>query len=515
MEERTAFDVVVIGAGPAGSTLAFRLARCGFNVLLLEGKRFPRPHIGESLLAMSMPFFDDLKVADAIHQAGFIRKTGSIFVWGEMERHLPMGAPGYAFQVPRDQLDELLLHHAASHGVTVWQECWARDVVLDEEGRVLGVTTGGARVQQVNARFVADASGLCRFLARRFKLPVASEGPPRAAIVMYAQGASRYDEPFQGDIVTEAAANGWMWFIPLSSEITSVGWVGDYADMSGSPAAILSREIESTRVIRRLLSTAKASNRPQQLRYSNQIVAAPLLRNCYALLGDAAMFVDPLFSTGVHAALYSAACAAACIATMLRASLDEQSASAFYEQRMRAHYRRVAATVRTLYGANRGPQPFWERRDLGTVTYQEAEQMSRDLGAAGMRFFQGAVNSADLPIPQFLAERADEFITEPRPQPISEHVVLQLGKDVHLSDNWTVEKDYLVPAVHAAHAANRTVAVEYGRGSSEGRMLRAIEKDALCFPAICERARIERSEWARARWFAGTMVASGILRIVE
>ena len=114
-----AVDVVIIGGGPAGSTLAMRLARNGLDVLLLERKGFPRPHIAEYLLAMSMPIFEDLGISDEIHEVGFVRKTGSIFVWAGVERHLPMCAPGYAFQVSRDRFDELLPDRAKAQGATV------------------------------------------------------------------------------------------------------------------------------------------------------------------------------------------------------------------------------------------------------------------------------------------------------------------------------------------------------------------------------------------------------------
>ena len=507
------FDVVVVGAGPAGSSLAWRLARGGLSVLILEGKPFPRPHIGESLLAMSMPYLDEMGVTAALVDSGFVRKTGAIFVWGDIHRHLPMTSPGHAFQVLRDRFDDILMREARSAGVTVWTGCWAGGLVRDPTGRIVGIFAHGERSITVGCRMLADASGLSRFVPRRLGLPSCLSGPPRAAIVMYAEGAGRYSDPFGGDIVTEAAADGWVWFIPLSDTLTSVGFVCDRADVLAEPARVLTEQINTTRVVRGLMEPATTARQPQMLRYANAICAERLWANGYVLVGDSAMFVDPLFSTGVHAALYSAAQAAAALLSMLDEDVAEELAAAFYEQRMRQHYRRIDATVRVLYSMHRGTKPFWQKRNLDGVSTEEAETIARDLGVAGMRFFQGALQSAELTLPPPLSQCALSFITEVRPREMPESAILGLGRDVAVSACWTEQGGRLTPGVAAAHAGQRTVTVEYPRHSPEAAMLLAVDARTSLSAINDGISRSPRHRW-RTRWLAGTLVESGLLRRV-
>jgi halogenation protein CepH len=505
----SSWDVVVVGAGPAGSSLATRLARRGLSVLVLEGKRFPRAHIGESLLAMSMPYLRDLGVEPSL-DAYCVRKTGSIFAWGGIERHLPMPAPGYAYQVPRDWFDQVLLERAQAAGASVRENCWATTIHRDASGRFAGVETSAG--DSVNAKFVVDSSGLHRLFQRRLSLSASLEGPRRAAIVQYMQGAHRYAAPYAGDIVTEAGLDGWLWFIPLSDEVTSVGFVGDECDVPSDIGSFFARQVASTRVIRRLSSRAVAVETPRLLRYANQIVQAPLWRDGAILVGDAAMFVDPLFSTGVHAALYSSALAAASIRSILAGDLGEEQAASEYDARMRAHYRRVNATVRVLYGLHDGRHGFWRRRAL-ELDEPATDQLVCDLGSVGMRFFVAASKAAELPMPAPLMARA---LAQPdvRVRKIGQHEVLALSSGVRLSDGWIVKDDRLVPALVVRNEEG-AVEMEFPSDATWARLLRRIDGVTALGPLIESVAEPASDRTGvtldKGLAFAGALLSAGVL----
>ena len=141
-------DVIVVGGGPAGSTAAGFLAQCGFRVLLFEQARFPRYHIGESLLSATLPILDALGVTPAIEQAAFVRKPGGTFVWGSRAepwsfyfREDPGGRP-YAYHVLRSEFDHILLRHAAGLGVEVREGHRVREIRYDGRAHVLAVDEG-------------------------------------------------------------------------------------------------------------------------------------------------------------------------------------------------------------------------------------------------------------------------------------------------------------------------------------------------------------------------------------
>ena len=131
MKGSISVDVLVVGGGPAGSCAAGALAKMGASVLLVEGMKFPREHIGESLLAMSMPYLRTLGVAQAVEAEDFVRKPGAVSAGGRRGSGCGWGCPhpGYAFQVPRARFDDLLLTHAQECGAQVSQEAWARSLV--------------------------------------------------------------------------------------------------------------------------------------------------------------------------------------------------------------------------------------------------------------------------------------------------------------------------------------------------------------------------------------------------
>jgi halogenation protein CepH len=473
------YDVLVIGGGPGGSGIAGYLARQGVRVVVVEGKRFPRDHIGESLLAVSTPLLADLGILPKIEAAGFLRKLGATFVWGPSTEPmtLEMPAPGYAFQVRRPEFDTMLLEHAVASGATVWQEHWVKEPLWDADGRMCGalVAAAGGPPRPVRARFVVDASGLFQFLPRRLGLPMETFGPRRVALTSYFGGASRLPGPAVNDIISEACRDGWIWFIPLDEHTTSVGFVGDQEDLDEPPGVALERQIAGSTLVKDLLAPATVIRPARTLKYTNHAVTAPLWDQGRILVGDTAIFVDPLFSTGVHGTLYSAACAAAGIVSVLSGAFAETEVSSWYDDRFRTHYRQVRETIRLLYGLHPEDSRFWRSRDLSQIADDEAERLVRDIGVARTDFFARTSATGALVLPGPLRKRIGGQPYRLRPRRVPPDSVLTLGPDMELVPSLMRSGGRLTRSMILRHRYGRTQQIEFPRGDFLDRLTCALD----------------------------------------
>jgi flavin-dependent dehydrogenase len=511
---RSRYDVVVIGAGPGGTTTAAQLARAGADVLLIEGTSFPRWHIGESLLAASMPILAELGLAARLER--FQRKLGALWVWGPALSLIRLGMPrpGFAYQVQRDEFDLLLAQNAVAAGVEVRHEHWAREPVLDADGRVTGVTvsTDGAAPSPVHARYVVDASGLFQFLPRKLGLPMDQFGPKRAALTGYWTGAARPVAPYTADVISEATPDGWLWFIPFEDGATGVGFVGDSADIDKSVSGtMLFEQIKGSQLIRRLLDGAELTRRQRLLRYTNHTVRSPLWGGGYLLVGDTAAFVDPLFSTGINATLHSAVAAAAGISSVLAGDLDEAAAAAWYDRRVRGHYRRTTEMTRLLYAAHPGESRFWRARSLAAISPERAEDMLRAVGPTGLELFIRASKDGAIRLPDPVAERLPEF---DRPLPLTRPPagsVLWPAPDTLLVPDWTRQGTRLVPATRLAHRRGRTQEFDFPAGGPADRMLRALDGQRELAEVIGGLADPASAQARKLALLAGALIEAGLL----
>jgi halogenation protein CepH len=473
---------------------------------------FPREHIGESLLGMSARLLHELGVWPALERAGFVTKPGAILLWGGSDRRMELDMPRPAFQVLRSEFDSLLLEHARAQGVEVAMPHWVREPLFDATGRIEGVRIQGddSHPYDVRARVVVDASGLTQFLARRLALKTTLVGPRRLGVGAYYAGASRVPAPLDGDIVSEASSDGWLWFIPLSEGLTSVGFVGDAADFDGDVAGTLDRQIASTSYVRELLRGSARTRPPRVLRYTNHLVDAPLWDRGYVLVGDAAAFVDPLFSTGVHGGLYAAALVGAALSSVLAGEVDEGIAAGWYDRRLRDHYYRIQDTVALLYGIHPGARPFWRRRDLSQMSDDLAELYARRLGALGMAFFVNFSRSGDLRLPTALQDRAHEFVIRPRVRPLPCTARVQIAPEIRATTDWMVHDGRLTPAVRLQHERNRTVSAEYPAASFRGHLIRAVDGNATV-SELAGQLTADPRRRAEAPLLLGTLASAGLL----
>jgi flavin-dependent dehydrogenase len=321
------WDALVVGGGPGGSTVATVLARAGRRVLLLEKAKFPRFHVGESLLPFNLPLFDRIGVAEKVRAAGYQVKRGAYF-WNEATGGVrPVDfATGIddrhpsAFHVKRAEFDELLLRHAEDSGAEVREETPV-DRVIFEDGRAVGVVARSASgPEEIRARVVVDASGQTALLSRQLGTRRFDPKLKRAGLFAHYEGIRWPDGQRPGDILLPVDRDVWYWIIPFSDGTSSVGAVFDPVTTRGPEGegldARFERLIASSARMGRLLEDGRRISKVYGISdYS--AASAKLAGDGYVLVGDAATFLDPVFSTGVFLAMATGGEAAEAIDTAL------------------------------------------------------------------------------------------------------------------------------------------------------------------------------------------------------
>ncbi|MEE8301770.1 MAG: tryptophan 7-halogenase [Candidatus Tectomicrobia bacterium] len=369
-------DIIVIGGGPGGSTAATMLARKGWQVLLFERERFPREHVGESLLPATLPVLEELGVLPAVQAAGFLPKPGATMVWGKDRtpwswyfRETNQKHP-HAYQVWRPQFDQLLLENSRQHGVDVREGHQVVDVLF-EAGRAVGVRyatddAGGCTAQ---ARFIVDASGQGALLGRKLGLRRWDPFFRNLAVYAYFTGAQRLPAPDDTNIFIESYPHGWFWHIPLHTGWTSVGVVvdgsiGQEGLQQDGPTPFLRHQIVQAPHTARMLKDAQLVSGPFVVK-DWSYVSDEIVGDGYVLVGDAACFVDPLFSSGVHLACMSGVLAAAYVTTTLQDPHLGAAAGPVYKALYDKEYDHFHAMAQLFYDSNRTVDSyFWEARRL-------------------------------------------------------------------------------------------------------------------------------------------------------
>ena len=327
----TRCEVVVIGGGPGGSTIAALLAERGHDVVLIEKARHPRFHIGESLLPLNMPLFEQLGVDEEIKRIG-MPKYGAEFVspWhgkpvtfdfaNAVDKSFPL-----AYQVRRSEFDHILFRNAVRRGATAIEACRATGVEFHSAGAVVTTREEDGRERKWQTRFVVDASGRDTLLANQFGTKRRNKKHNSAAIFGHFSGAIRLPGKAEGNISLFWFDHGWFWFIPLSDGATSVGavcWPYYMKSRKTGPEKFFFDTIALCPALAERLRDAKlVSPVTATGNYSYEVERAAG-RN-YLMLGDAFTFIDPVFSTGVLFAMQSAFAGADTIATCLN---DPQNA---------------------------------------------------------------------------------------------------------------------------------------------------------------------------------------------
>ncbi len=399
------YDVIVVGGGPAGSAAATMLARQGASVLLLERERFPRDHVGESLLPASVPVLEELGVLPAVQRAGFLPKWGATMVWGKDRTpwswYFQETNPQYphSYQVWRPQFDQILLENSRSAGVDVREGCRVSDVTFDGD-RATGVryeSTDGKRRSEP-ARFVVDASGQGGLLAHQLGMREWDDFFRNLAVYAYFDNFRHLPKPDQTNIFIESYANGWLWVIPLHTGWASVGAVVDSASnqegvQQSGPREFLMDQIAQAPKTAEMLREARLTAGPTVLK-DWSYVCRRLVGDGYILAGDAACFVDPLFSSGVHLALMSGVLAAAYVTSALKDAGLKAAAAQVYQELFLQEYNQFREMARLFYSSNLSVDSyFWEARRLvdGGAEFSPRHAFIRAVAGQPPRGYERAV----------------------------------------------------------------------------------------------------------------------------
>jgi flavin-dependent dehydrogenase len=308
-------DVLIIGAGPAGAMAAALLADKGYDVLVLEKQKFPRFSIGESLLANSLEMLSEAGMLEAVMAQGFQFKNGAAFVHNErysefnFAEKFSAGSP-FTFQVPRAQFDQTLANEAAKRGAKVEYE--VEITAIDVSGERPVVTSkAGDEVKTHRPRFVLDASGFGRTLPRLLDLDRPSDFPPRTAVFVHVKDnivSGEFDRQKIRVGVHPTNSEVWSWLIPFSNGNSSLGIVspmGHPANFQGSLEERLWKLVGDEPKLGELLRNAKTVRPVGELKgYASKVTS--MFGPGFALLGNAAEFLDPVFSSGVTVAMKSA-----------------------------------------------------------------------------------------------------------------------------------------------------------------------------------------------------------------
>ncbi|HEV3037014.1 MAG TPA: tryptophan 7-halogenase [Candidatus Angelobacter sp.] len=377
------FDVIVVGGGPAGSTAATFIAMEGNRVLLLEREKFPRHQIGESLLPATINgVCVMLGVSEELAQANFTYKLGGTYRWGKHPEpwsftfgpsSMIPGSQAFAYQVERMKFDNILLNNARKKGVDVRERHTVAEV-LEEAGRItrVGFTDAQGHKKTATARYVIDASGNTTTLSRNVGERVYSKFFQNVALYCYFKEGKRLPPPNSGNILSEAFSDGWCWYIPLSDELTSVGAVvaREHAErLKAGPEAAMQHFLNSTIMVKDFLSSAtRITEGPygqyrirKDYSYCNTHFWAPGA----LLVGDAACFVDPVFSSGVHLATYSALLAARSVNSCLRGEIGEERSFSEFEDRYRKEFSNFYQFLLAFYDMDKDMDSyFWSARKV-------------------------------------------------------------------------------------------------------------------------------------------------------
>jgi FADH2-dependent halogenase len=340
----TSYDALIIGGGPGESSAATFLARAGKRVLVLEKECFPRFHIGESLLPCNHTLFREMGVLPKLQEAGFLRKFAARFELGNdsistcfVFRKGRFNREPEAIHVERSRFDHVLLKHARDSGADVREGWTVQKFASDADGVSVEARSPDNQVHTFSGSFLIDASGRGNLTGNQEGLRVDHPRHRKLAVFGHFSNVDLPPIDERTETVIVRLENKWFWIIPLSAEKTSVGLVIDKDEFNrsdGTPEEILWRWVNASAAVKRRMVHARLVNAVQTTSdfsyYNRRLIGHRLLR-----VGDAAGFMDPIFSAGVFLAMWSGKLAAGTVTESLDRGTSGGPRFASYEKRVR------------------------------------------------------------------------------------------------------------------------------------------------------------------------------------
>lgn len=307
-------DVLVIGAGPAGSVAASLISQAGLQVRVVEREKFPRFVIGESLLPRCMEVLEEAQLLEAVKAQNFQQKFGAKFLRGDETSDFNFSDQftagwNWTWQVPRAEFDLALAEEVQRKGVRIDFEKTVTGIEFTDEGRsVTTIQANDGSVEKIGARFIVDASGYGRVIPRLFNLEKPSNLDPRKAVFAHVHDPHRsdFDEPNRITIVLFAPAV-WVWIIPFSSGVTSVGFVADFPffeTIPGDTTEQFRNLVNRHPYLQKRFGDASLVFNARKLEAWSATTQS-FFGKGYVLTGNVTEFLDPIFSSGVMFATVS------------------------------------------------------------------------------------------------------------------------------------------------------------------------------------------------------------------
>ncbi|KAJ6615415.1 hypothetical protein B0H10DRAFT_2220437 [Mycena sp. CBHHK59/15] len=416
-------QVLVIGGGPGGSYAASALAREGIDVVLLEAVKFPRYHIGESMLPSLRHFLRFIDAERKVEEHGFQKKAHQ---W-KREGYTKFGENNHSWNVIRSELDEILLRHAQECGAAVYEERKVTELqfAAGSDSRPISATFTDATGQtgSITFDYLVDASGRAGIMSTKYlKNRHMNETLKNIACWgywtganMYAPGTDRENAPWFEALTDES---GWAWFIPLQGNTVSVGIVMDSKISASKKAAAATgpnghtlkdhylSQLDFVPKLKKLLGDANLRDDGQTPVVKSasdfSYTASRYSGDHFRLVGDASAFIDPFFSSGVHLAVAGGLTAAVSIAASIRKHCSEEEAAMFHDQKVAVSYTRFLLTVMGAYKQIRAQQvPVLS--DIDEENFDRAFDLIRPV-------IQGTADSGEI-LTEDELQRAMDFVT--------------------------------------------------------------------------------------------------------